>query len=724
MPVPKKHIIRSDLDSYNQFAIDKLTKGQAKKLLKELAQYFSDLDSSYYNEDTPLVTDEQYDKLKQKNHLIEQKFPELIRKDSPSKRVGATPSRTFTKVQHRVRKLSLANAFKDHEVFEFDKSLKRFLGINPESPLSYTAEPKIDGLSLSLRYENGQLSEAATRGDGTTGENVTANALTIKDIPQKLKKAPDIIEINGEVYMKHEDFKELNKNQEALGKKIFANPRNAAAGSLRQLNAKVTRSRQLHFIAYSWGEASTPLGEEQFQALKSIENMGFATTRQRSQICHNPDELIAYHKEMENLRDSLGYDIDGVVYKVNRIDLQNRLGELSTRPRWATAHKFSAQKAQTLLEAIEIQVGRTGALTPVARLRPINLGGVMVSNASLHNNDYIQGKGSNGQPLREGRDIREGDRVTIYRAGDVIPQILDVDLSKRPSHSKPFVFPKTCPCPLASPVSREEGEAIHRCHGGLNCPHQKIESLKHFVSRKAFDIEGLGAKQIEWLVTDKWITEFADIFTLEERFGPQSPKGSRKLGEQDGWGKKSTQNLFAAIKRSRHISLARLIYALGVRHVGDISAHCLAHHYGNWTTFYKTVKIASTDPQKRDELLSIDGIGETMVDALISHFMEIGASIERLVDQLIEITPPQAPIINSPMFQKIIVFTGKLQKLTRTEAKAKAEALGAKVSNSISEKTDYLVAGESAGSKLKKAKELGVSVLTETEWIEKSEEIK
>ncbi len=695
--------------------VEDLDEAAARAELSRIADLAARLDAAYHGEDAPLVSDADYDALKRRNRGIEARFPDLKRADSPSDRVGAAPAEGFGKVRHRVRMMSLANAFDDAEAAEFPDRVRRFLGLGPEDELALVAEPKIDGLSLSLRYEHGVLTEAATRGDGEVGENVTANARTIKDIPEHLEGAPEILEVRGEVYMTHADFAALNERQEKAAARTFANPRNAAAGSLRQLDASITASRPLRFFAYSWGELSAPLAETQWQALQRLKALGFHVNPLAKRLARLEDALLHY-REIEKDRASLGYDIDGVVYKVDRLDLQQRLGFRSATPRWAIAHKFPAEHAQTVLEDIEIQVGRTGALSPVARLRPVTVGGVVVSNATLHNEDYIAGRGSDGEPIREGRDLRIGDTVTVYRAGDVIPKVLDVDLTRRPFAAKPWTPPETCPA-CGSAAVREPGEAVRRCTGGLICPAQSVERLKHFVSRNAFDIEGLGARQVASFHESGWIAEPADIFTLKDRFGPGR---EQQLRFREGWGEKSAANLFAAIDERRKIPLDRLIFGLGIRHAGETAAKMLARAYGSWAAFEQAMREA--EPQEGaawEHLLNIDGVGPALARSLTEFFAEahnreaLGRLLPRLEPQ--EAAAPAAR--ETSVTGKTVVFTGTLEKMTRAEAKARAEAMGARVSGSVSAKTDLVIAGPGAGSKLKKAEELGVEVISEDDWI-------
>src|SRR6056297_3077386 len=640
-------------------------------------------------------------------------FP-LKRADSASDRVGAAPAETFAKVRHAQRMLSLGNAFSAEDITEFDARIRRYLGLDDDAPLAYTSEPKIDGLSLSLRYEGGRLVQAATRGDGETGENVTANARTIDDIPETLTGAPDLLEIRGEVYMSHADFAALNDRQAEAGGKTFANPRNAAAGSLRQLDAGITRARPLRFFAYAWGEVSAPLAATQIVSIERLKTLGFKTNP-RTELCETTAAMLAHYARVEAERATLGYDIDGIVYKVNDLALQGRLGYRSTTPRWAIAHKFPAELAWTRLEAIDIQVGRTGALSPVARLKPVTVGGVVVSNATLHNEDYIAGRDAAGQPIRGGKDIREGDWVQVYRAGDVIPKVADVDLSKRPEGAEPYVFPITCP-ECGSDAVREEGDAVRRCMGGLVCPAQAVEKLKHFVSRAAFDIEGLGAKQVEQFYRDGWIAEPADIFTLQARYGV----GMQQLKNREGWGEKSANNLFEAIEEKRKIPFSRLLFALGIRHVGEQASNLIAQNYGRWAEFTAAMDgAAGFEGPEWERLLGIDGVGEVLARSLVGAFAEPNerASIDRLVKHL-EVEEAAAPdTSDSPVAGKTVVFTGTLEKMTRAEAKARAEALGAKVSGSVSARTDLLVAGPGAGSKAKKAADLGIETMDEDDWL-------
>ena len=695
-------------------ALQELSEEEAKAELARLADLLGRANAAYHTQDAPDLSDAEYDRLKRRNQAIEERFPGLKRADSPSDKVGAAPAEGFGKVRHDVAMLSLGNAFEDEDVVDFDARIRKYLGLPGGTPLAFTAEPKIDGLSLSLRYENGDLVQAATRGDGAVGENVTANARTIDTIPTRIEGAPALLEVRGEVYMRHDDFDALNARQTANGGKTFANPRNAAAGSLRQLDAEITRARPLAFFAYAWGALSAPLAETQFQAIERLKAFGF-DTNPLTTLCDGPQEMIAHYRKIEEQRATLGYDIDGVVYKVNDLALQDRLGFRSTTPRWAIAHKFPAELAWTRLEDITIQVGRTGALSPVARLHPVTVGGVVVSNATLHNEDYIKGLDSKGARIREGKDIRVGDWVQVYRAGDVIPKIADVDLGKRPEDARAYVYPTTCP-ECGSDAIREEGDAVRRCTGGLICPAQAVEKLKHFVSRAAFDIDGLGAKQVEQFYADGWIAEPADIFTLKTRYG----SGMQQLKNREGWGEKSADKLFQAIEDKRKIPLSRLIFALGIRHVGEAASNLIAQHYGSWTAFEAAMGHAkSGDGAAWDDLIGVDGVGQVMAQSLVSTFAQEAerASIDRLVAELSVQDVARPDTEGSPVAGKTVVFTGTLEKMTRAEAKARAERLGAKVSGSVSAKTDILVAGPGAGSKAKKAADLGIQTLDEDGWL-------
>ncbi|MDP3262965.1 MAG: NAD-dependent DNA ligase LigA [Tabrizicola sp.] len=694
--------------------VEALTQAEAREELARLAEALTAANVAYHTLDAPRISDAEYDALKVRNLAIEARFPTLKRADSPSEQVGGGLAEGFGKVAHSVRMLSLENAFADTEVREFDDRVRKYLGI--PSSIAYTAEPKIDGLSLSLRYEDGVLVMAATRGDGEIGENVTENARTISDIPARLTGAPAVLEVRGEVHMAHSDFAALNDRQTATGERPFANPRNAAAGSLRQLDPAITARRPLRFFAYAWGAVSEPLATTQLDAIARLSVLGFRTNP-LTVLCDGPDQMLAHYRAIEAQRATLGYDIDGVVYKVNALDLQARLGLRSTTPRWALAHKFPAELAWTRLEAIDIQVGRTGALSPVARLTPVTVGGVVVSNATLHNEDYIAGRDAKGLPIRGGKDIRVGDWVQVYRAGDVIPKIADVDLVRRPDGAQPFRFPEICP-QCHSPALREEGDAVRRCSGGLICPAQAMERLKHFVSRGAFDIEGLGAKQIELFYNDPILPVKmpADIFTLAAR---DASNPLQKLKNRDGFGDRSVSNLFAAIEARRQIRLDRLIFALGIRHVGEVASGLLARHYGTWATFEAGVTNATPGSAEWDDLTAIDGVGTVLATSLVEAFQNPAerAAIDALVAHLtVEPVANRGPV-DSPLAGKTVVFTGTLERMTRAEAKARAEALGAKVAGSVSAKTDLLVAGPGAGSKAKEAARLGVMTIDEDAWL-------
>ncbi|MGA8934993.1 MAG: NAD-dependent DNA ligase LigA [Pseudolabrys sp.] len=696
-----------------------LTEAQAKAELKRLAGEIAAHDKRYYQQDAPTVTDAAYDALRQRNAAIEARFPALIRGDSPSRRVGAAPTGKFKKVRHAVPMLSLDNAFTDEDVVGFIARIRRFLKLDETEKVAFSAEPKIDGLSMSLRYEGGELVTAATRGDGAEGEDVTANIRTIKDVPHKLKgrNVPPVCEVRGEVYMTKGAFLALNERQNASGGQIFANPRNSAAGSLRQKDPAITASRPLGFFAYSWGEMSEMPAGTQSAMIKWFESSGFKTNP-LTKLCRSTEELIAFHRKIEEGRAELDYDIDGVVYKIDRIDWQERLGFVSRTPRWAIAHKFPAERATTVVRGVLITVGRTGALTPTAQLDPVGVGGVIVQNVTLHNEDYIKGIGGDGEPLREGRDIRIGDTVIIQRAGDVIPQIVDVVIEKRPKDAKSYHFPTKCPCYLHTDIVREEtatGEegARARCTGEFACPFQKIEHLKLFCSRRAFDIEGLGEKQIELFFEKGWIKEPADIFTLPER------NKKIKLEQEEGYGETSVRNLFEAIEQRRRISLDRFIYALGIRHVGETTALALARGYGSWKAFHDAgLKVAKGDEEAIAEMDALDQIGDTVIQAIAAYFGESHnrGIVERLTKE-VKILDTEKPKKDTAVAGKTVVFTGSLEKMTREEAKAQAERLGAKAAGSVSKKTDYVVAGPGAGSKLADAKKLGVKVLTEDEWL-------
>lgn len=680
--------------------VPELDEQAARRELARLAMEIAFHDKRYHQQDAPLIADADYDRLRRRNDAIEARFPHLVRSDSPSKRVGAAPSEKFEKYQHRAPMLSLSNAFSDEDMKDFSGRIRRFLGLDPAERVVLTAEPKIDGLSAALRYEKGRLVVGATRGDGTTGENITRNVAMISEIPRQLKGNdwPDIVEVRGEVYMGKTDFLELNERQIAGQKPPFANPRNAAAGSLRQLDPVITRSRPLRFFAYGWGEMSFLPFATQYDALQTFRAWGFQVNPLAERLV-DIEAVLEYYQRLEARRARLDYDIDGVVYKVDRLDWQQRLGQISRSPRWAVALKFPAEKAQTILKAVDFQVGRTGALTPVASLEPVTVGGVVVQNATLHNKDEIERLG-----------VRIGDTVLVQRAGDVIPQILGFIEDLRPEDAEMIVFPDRCPV-CGSLAMRDGDDVVIRCTGGLICSAQRSERLRHFVSRDAFDIEGLGERQIKAFFAQKWVETPADIFTLERR------NDDLKIEEMDGWGPLSVRNLFAAINARRRISLDRFLYALGIRHVGQTTAKTLARA---WRTFdaLRSVLEQSNKEQAQAELEMLDGIGPKVSLALIDFFRE--DHNRQIVDDLLkEVTVEKvdAPVMESPVAGKTIVFTGSLEKMKRPEAKARAERLGAKVSGAVSQKTDIVVAGPGAGSKLKRAKELGIRTMDEAEWL-------
>ena len=695
-------------------AVVELTAKQAAGELERLAAEIARHDALYHGEDDPEISDAEYDALRQRNEAIENRFPDLIREDSPTSRVGSAPASGFAKVKHAVPMLSLSNVFSDEEAADFLARIRRFLGLKAEERVEILAEAKIDGLSCSLLYEEGELQRAATRGDGVTGEDITANVRTLEDVPQRLKGKswPKRMELRGEVFMRRDDFFALNLQQEAKEAKVFANPRNAAAGSLRQLDASITASRPLHFLGYAWGEVSEPLGKTMMEARERMDSWGLPVNEPAA-LCDDLDSLLATYGEILSARPTLPHDIDGVVYKVNRLDWQERLGFVSRAPRWATAHKFPAEQAETLLKEITIQVGRTGALTPVANLEPITVGGVVVSRATLHNEDEIERK-----------DIRVGDTVVVQRAGDVIPQVVEVKLDKRKKGARRYKFPERCPV-CDSLATREEGEAVRRCTGGLICAAQAVERLKHFVSRGAFDIEGMGSKHIVAFWQDGLVKSPADIFRLPER--------EAEIAEREGWGKLSAKNLMTAIRERQTIGLDRLIYALGIRQIGEATARLLARHYGSlagWrAAMLEAAKERAANPKemKKPELVgpsfadlcNIDQVGFSVADDLVFFFAE-PHNLEVLADleSLLSIEELAAPTTgDSPVSGKTVVFTGTLTEMTRQEAKARAESIGAKVAGSVSKKTDYVVVGADAGSKARKAEELGVATLSEAEWL-------
>ena len=706
----------------------KMSERAAEARLKEIAQAMAEADRAYEDAD-PIMTDAAYDALRAENKTLEEQFPHLKRSDSPSEKVGSAPTGRFAKVQHARPMLSLDNAFTDEDVHDFVAKVRRFLGLQDDEPVELMAEPKIDGLSASLRYENGKLIVGATRGDGSVGEDVTRNLRTLDDIPETVKKAPDVLEVRGEVYISKTAFLEMNKGFERAGEKTFANPRNAAAGALRQKDHTVTASRPLRFFTHGTGEVSSAIAETFSGKSDALEKLGFPPNP-LAKKCASTEEALAHYREIEAQRASLDYDIDGVVYKVNRLDYQERLGFIGRAPRWAIAHKFPAEKATTVLERIEIQVGRTGALTPIARLTPVTVGGVVVSNATLHNQDEI-----------ERLDAREGDTVTVQRAGDVIPQILGIDTSKRKKGVKAYPFPEQCPV-CGSPAVREvnprtgERDVVRRCTGGFNCAAQSLEKLKHFVSKGAMDIDGLGERQVEDLFLRHMLREPSDIFTLPSRqregvfdapgtsdlrsykkvtYKTKAPTWTKEVTNQ-----KSLDNLFASIEGARTRPLARVIAALGIRHIGVVTAATLADRYPTTDDFMQLgTKLQDEASGAREELVGIDGLGETVADALTSFFADerSAALLERLFAQL-DPEAPEEKAEEGPLVGKSIVFTGGLSEMTRDEAKAIAARLGARVVSSVSKKTDIVVAGEGAGSKGKKAQELGLEIWDEAAWLE------
>jgi DNA ligase (NAD+) len=668
-------------------------KARHKKLSSELCRH----DELYHTKDNPEISDAAYDKLRAELLSLEQKYPELATIDSPSQKVGAKVAAGFKTVRHALPMLSLGNAFEEQDVIDFIARIKKFLNIADD--IAIVAEPKIDGLSCTLRYERGELVVAATRGDGAEGEDITANVRTIRDVPHSIKNAPDILEVRGEIYIRKDEFLALNKSQEEKGEKLFANPRNAAAGSVRQLDSKITASRPLRFFGYALGEVSAPIADTQDGIRNKLKGFGFAQATPQA-VCKNSDDLMAYYKQVEIERPELPYDIDGVVYKVDRLDLQERLGFVARAPRWAIAHKFPAEQAVTIIKEIKIQVGRTGALTPVAELEPITVGGVVVSRATLHNEDEIARK-----------DIREGDHVIIQRAGDVIPQVVSVVMERRLPHSQKFEPTILCPA-CGSHAVREEGEVVRRCTGGLICPAQAVERLKHFVSRLAFDIEGLGSKIIEEFYAEGLVKSPADIFTVETR----DKTSLTPIRAREGWGELSAKNLFAAIEKRRVISLERFIYALGIRQIGESTAKRLAAHF---ETIDSLIKFFRTGEDKLSTLTSIEDIGESVAGDLLAFFEEPHNTdiLTALLEQITVTDYIRPSAVDSPVSGKTVVFTGSLVKMTRAEAKSRAESLGAKVAGSVSAKTDYVVAGEDAGSKLTKARDLNLTVLSEDEWL-------
>jgi DNA ligase (NAD+) len=769
--------------------IDKLTAKEAAAELERLAREIMRHDQLYHAKDAPEISDAEYDQLRIRNSAIEARFPELVRDDSPSMRVGAAPAEKFGKIRHSAPMLSLDNAFDPEDAQAFVQRVQRFLNLS--APPVITAEPKIDGLSASLRYENGKLVQGATRGDGREGEDVTANLRTIADIPHAIKGAPAVLEVRGEVYMEKGAFAKMNAKLQAEGKQTYVNPRNSAAGALRQLDPKITASRPLRFFVHGWGELSEPLAETQYEAMQRLAKLGFPLAGIKR--AKSADELLAIYEGILSGRQDLPYEIDGVVYKVDQLALQQRLGFVSRSPRWAIAHKFAAEQQTTTLDGIDIQVGRTGAMTPVGRLKPVFVGGVTVTNVTLHNPDYIAGVGADGGPIRGGKDLRIGDTVVVQRAGDVIPQIVDVLLEKRPKAARRYVFPETCPCPLKTPVSAEEG-SVRRCSGEFACPYQRIEHLRHFVSRRAFDIEGLGIKQIEEFFELGFIKEPADIFTLARH--------KDAILEREGYGERSVANLLASIESRREVELSRFIYALGIRDIGETTAGVLARRYETWSAFRDAVDraVEARPGEAYEELERVQGVGDgaranliaaaealkaprggdlfdagseapkvkgvnvKAWDALIAHYGSLAEAIAAIkkaakqapdeeyydlaridgvgpvaaghlvkcfaekhnraaLDRLLKhVTPKDEPraATSSKVAGMTIVFTGTLEQMTRDEAKARAIALGAKVSGSVSSKTDLVVAGPGAGSKLAEAEKHGVKVIDEDAWVKLS----
>jgi DNA ligase (NAD+) len=677
-----------------------LTPDQAARELERLAKEIAYHDRLYYVEARPVISDAAYDELRRRNDAIEARFPELIRADSPRFRIGAPPAAGFAEVRHAIPMLSIDNAFEEEDVVRFFARVRRFLGLAADARIDIVGEPKIDGLSISLRYEKGLFVTGATRGDGIVGENVTPNLRTIKDIPQRmaLRRPPDVFEARGEVYMRHDEFLAINAEREKEGEPPFANPRNAASGSLRQLDPRITAKRKLHFFAYAWGEMSEAPPATHWDFLRRLEDRGFPVNP-LAKLCRSPEEAIAFHHEIGEKRAGLPYDIDGVVYKVNRVDWQDRLGMISRAPRWALAHKFPAEQAETRLNDIVVQVGRTGVLTPVAVLEPITVGGVVVSRATLHNEDEIARK-----------DVRIGDMVIVQRAGDVIPQILGVVLKRRPRGAKPYKFPHRCPVCGSSAV-REPGEVARWCTGGLICPAQAVRRLRHFVSRDALDIEGLGDKHVAAFWEDKLIQKPGDIFRLQDH--------ADEIAAREGWGRQSVGNLLAAIEKRRRIPLEKFIYALGIHQVGQATARLLAKEYVSLAHLRSALeKAQDRDSDAYRELVSIEGIGPSVAEELLGFFAE--KHNREVLDDLaryVTVTNFVAPRAVTPLTGKTIVFTGGLETMTRDEAKARAEKLGAKVASSVSKKTDYVVVGAEAGTKAEKARELGVTMLSEKEWL-------
>ncbi len=731
----------------SQKPVDDLTEQEADSELARLAKAIAEADIAYHQKDAPEITDAAYDALRRRNDAIEAAFPHLVREDSPSMKVGAPPAEGFAKVRHAVPMLSLAKAYTDEDVVDFIERGRRFFQRDEGLEIAFTAEPKIDGLSASLRYENGVFVQGATRGDGMVGEDITANLRTIKDIPHKLLGSgwPESIEIRGEVYMTYAEFQALKERSAATGGQDYVNPRNTAAGSLRQKDPSVTASRNLRFFAYAWGATSADPAPTQYEAVQKFKDWGFQVSSLMVRA-RSIDELIAHYKRIEEQRSALGYDIDGVVYKVDQLELQRRWGFVTGEPRWAVAHKFPAEQATTVVKRIDIQVGRTGTLAPVARLEPVTVGGVVVENVTLHNEDYIAGIDSNGMPIRgeEPIDIRIGDTVVIQRAGDVIPQIVRVVLEKRPADAVPYQFPHTCPV-CGSPATRGFNEKTgkedsrRRCTGELSCPAQAVEGLRHFVSRGALDIEGLGAENIDLFFNAGLVRTAADIFTLHERrpaaqqaLAERREEQARQREAASGKARKNIRSvedrnfegldkLFAAIEARREPELDRFIFALGIRHIGETTAAVLARTFGTMEELIRVGKETAAAEDPASVFPSVDGIGGTVIAALVDFFGN--QRNDDVLDALLEQVHPKPYVVtvsaDSVVAGKTVVFTGSLEKMTRSEAKAMAERLGAKVAGSVSAKTDILIAGPGAGSKLKTAEALGVEVISEDEWFER-----
>ncbi|MCY4031878.1 MAG: NAD-dependent DNA ligase LigA [Hyphomicrobiales bacterium] len=694
-------------------SVDKLDEKAAAAELKRLGKELKKFDVLYYEKDSSEIPDASYDRLRRRLEDIEKRFPQLVQPDSPSQKVGSAPSERFAKVEHKVPMLSLRNAFDEEDVKEFLASIRNFLGLGEEDSIAMTAEPKIDGVSVSLRYEAGKFVRGATRGDGREGEDISENLRHIKGVPEKLtaRKCPGVVEVRGEVYMDRNDFLKFNERQEKAGEKVFANPRNAASGSLRQLDASITAKRPLGFFAYGWGEMSDLPWPTQSKALEILKAWGFKIAP--AQSCSSLDEMFKAYGKLESARATLPYEVDGVVYKIDRLDWRERLGTVSRSPRWAIAHKLPAEEVETVIEGIDIQVGRTGTLTPVARLNPVHVSGVTVSNVTIHNEDEIARK-----------DIRIGDSVIVRRAGEVIPQIVSVIKDKRPKGAKPFAFPRRCPeCDAEAlremNVGSGEESVARRCVAGLTCPAQALERLVHFVSRNAFDIEGLGRRSLEMFFKEGIIRHPDDIFTLEERDGD----GHTPLAEREDWGEKSARNLFDSINSRREISIERFLFALGIRHIGEATARLLALHYGSLQKLRAALESISVEKGKVqggaswDDLLAIDGVSAVLAEPLVLFFSEEHNRnvVEGLLKK-VKVLDAEAPGGESPLRGKTIVFTGKLVEVTRAEAKARAQMLGAKVVGAVSGGVDFVVAGEAGGSKLKRAKELGVEIISEEEW--------